>query len=176
MGVQLGLFPTITEARARFLELTRQRQEVSDLIFLWLCRGWDKQAERLYRDATFRSRWWADVVYTYGHYLIRLRRRDRLIALTQKYGVSLSFKGTLGDPWKHLWAMTETLQQYARQAENGPDRARMLCLLGHAYLAADLHELANEAYRTALEHDPDVWIRWENMRMLKYLRSERTAP
>jgi tetratricopeptide (TPR) repeat protein len=170
--MELRRFNNLSEAEAWYRALANGRCGEVDSLFLALCRGEDERAEILYRRTTFPSRWWANVAYAQGHYLIRLRRRDRLIGLAGRLGVDTGLAKTSDDPWADLRTMAQSMEARARASASGPEDAVAHCLLGHAYLAMDYHELANAAYRSALQLDPFVWVPWENTRLLTFLREE----
>jgi len=170
--MELRRFNNLSEAEARYWSLANERREVVDELFLALCRGEDERAQSLYRQATFPSRWWADVVYMQGHYLIRLRRRDRIIELAERLGVDTGLSKTTDDPWADICSMAQALETCSRAPAAGPKAALVHCLHGHVCLAMDFHELANAAYRAALELDRSTWVPWENTRLFESLREE----
>jgi hypothetical protein len=168
--MELRRFNNLSDAEAWYQRRAAAGGE-SDATFLALCRGEDEQAEALYRQTSFSSRWWAEVSYIQGHYLIRLRRRDRLIELARRHGVETGLN-TTDDPWRDLQSIAQELEVRVRAQAGDPEGPALYCLLGHAYLAMDFHEFANVAYRSAIQLDRSVSIPWENMRLLEFMREE----
>jgi hypothetical protein len=173
--MELRRFKTLAEAEARYQRLTIDRGGAADAIFLALCRGDNERAQKLYRRATFPNRWWADVVYAQGHYLIQLRRRDRIIELARSLGVDTGLADTSDDPWKDLRAMAAAMEASARARASGTEGAILRCLLGHTYVAMDHHESAHSAYHSAVALDRSVWVSWDKTCVLEFLREEQGA-
>jgi hypothetical protein len=166
--MELRRFNNLNEAEAWYQRRASDGAG-ADAIFLALCRGEDEQAQTLYRQTAFPSRWWAEVSFVQGHYLIRLRRRDRLIELARRHGVETEVNIT-DDPCKDLESIAQAMKVRARAAASDQEAAVLYCLLGHTYLAMDYHEFANKAYSAAIQLDCSVWIPWENTRLLEFLR------
>ena len=173
--MELRRFNNLSDAEACYQRVANDRRGAADAIFLALCRGEDERAQTLYHRTTYPSRWWADVVYMQGHYLIRLRRRDRFIELAGRLGVDTGLTNTTDDPWADLHSMAQAMEVRTRARASSPDDAVLYCLLGHAYLAMDYHESANAAYRSAVQLDRCVSVPWENTVVLEFLREEQAG-
>ncbi len=170
--MELRRFPGLTEAKAHYQRLATERRDAVASLFIALCHGEDERAETMYRQVTFPGRWWADLAYMQGHYLIRLRRRDRLIALASDLEVGAHRWPKTENPWSDLESIAQhiDLQAQAVSATDGARESRVRCLLGHAYLAMDFHEWAVASYRAALDLDGAVCLPWENPRLLEFER------
>src|SRR6266699_2973162 len=103
--MELRKFNSLTEAEAWYQRPQGERNTAVHEIFLALCRGDDERAQSLYRETTFPSRWWADITYLQGHYLIRLRRRDRLLELARQLDIDIGLISTSDNPWADLQFM-----------------------------------------------------------------------
>jgi len=142
-------------------------------LFLAICIGDDQRAETLYKAIAYPSRWWANVTYAQGHYLLRLRRRDRLLHLVWQLGLALALPDGTDDPWADLGGIADALESLLREQAGEPQNLSvMYCVLGHARLAMDYHEAANAVYRRSLALDAAVSVPWENMSLLGFLREE----
>jgi hypothetical protein len=170
--MELRRFHNTTEAEAWYRRRLAGGDSTGYEIFLALCLGEDLQAQRLYGNTEFPSRWWADIAYMQGHYLIRLRRRDRLIHLAGDLGIDTGVTRT-DNPLLDLRSMALAMEARAAQTMSSkPAAAVLYCLLGHTYLAMDAHESANTAYGTAIQLDRSVWIPWENTTLLEFTLDE----
>src|SRR5437867_3874227 len=110
--MELRKFNSLSEAEAWYQRPPGDRDSAVDEISLTLCRGDDERAQSLYRETTFPSRWWADIAYMQGHYLIRLRRRDRLIDLARQLDIDIGLS-TSDNPWADLQFMADFIKRYA---------------------------------------------------------------
>jgi hypothetical protein len=171
--MHLRRFKTLVDAERWYQRAQNVSENSFNEMFLALCRGEDERALALYRKAVFPSRWWVEISYMQGHYLIRLRRRDRLIELAQELHIDTGLNSTTDSPSADLQSIAESIRETAAHMEVGdPLAAVMYCLLGHTYLAMDYDESANAAYRRAIEIDRSVWIPWENTSSLEFCREE----
>lgn len=171
--MELRRFANLEEATRWYLDPASGGGEDARELFRLVCAGDDAAAEGRYQSLVFPSRWWADVTYAQAHYLIRLRRRDRLFALCRQLAKALKIPESTNDPWQDIHALADRLQALiAGCGVRDHEAATLVCLLGHTYLAMDYHEIANAAYLDALAIDSSVRIPWENPAPLEYVRRE----
>ncbi len=161
-------FPTIAEAEAWF-EARLDRDPAAPAL-LAICRGQERVAEGLYRAASFRNRWAADVAYWQAHYLLYLRRRERLFEQIASLAIGVALPAATADPWTDVRSLARRLEEEI-EAGARPLAARSY-LLGHAYLAIDFHEAAEAAYRAATACDPVHPIPSDNPHLLESVHCE----
>ncbi len=172
-AMELRRFANLEDATRWYLDPAAGGGDDTRELFRLICAGDDAAAERRYQSLVFPSRWWADVTYAQAHYLLRLRRRDRLFALCRQQATLLQPPEPTHEPWQDIRGLADRLQNLiAGRGDRDHDAARLACLLGHAYLAMDYHELGNAAYRDALAIDSSVRVPWENPAPLEYVRQE----
>lgn len=167
--MDLQRFSNVTEAERWYENLAGKAGGEAEIL-LALCRGEDARAEALYKETSFPRRWWADICYMQGHYLIRLRRRDRLFRLAAELGIDMSLFSTTPDPWTDLESMARTMDTRGPEISKQASVATLQCFVGHIFLAMDFHEKAVAAYEKAIALDASVWIPWENTKLLEFSR------
>jgi len=171
--MELQRFTTLADATARYRSRLAQSPSAVDELFLAICEGNDERAEALYATVEFPSRWWADITYMQGHYLLRLRKRDRLFDLVRNRCPGLDLPAASEDPLNDIGAMCQRIETASVDSGASRRQAAVLhCILGHARLAMDYHEVADAAYRRAMGFDLDVSVPWENMSLTQFVRQE----
>jgi hypothetical protein len=170
--MELKRFHNIEEAREWYLLAAQSPPKGCDAVYLAICEGDEVLAESLYRSIEYRNRWWAELAYMQGHYLIRLRRRDCLVQLVRSAGVQFQLPRLTDDPCADIRSIGELVAEMAIAHLGDREMAATLrCMLGHAYLAMDYHELAVVEYRRALVTDAGVKVLWENNLLLESCRA-----